>query len=196
MKGIEKRSWRATMAALVWFSPLAAFGQQEAAERATSHAKPLAERRVVVHIPRREVALVENGKVVKIYPAAVGAKISPSPAGTFKIVTRIPRPTYYKPGVVVPPGKSNPLGTRWLGLSIKGYGIHGTNSARSIGKAVSHGCIRLRNSDVDDLFQRIEVGDIVELYDRDNEELQLIFGPSESHNEVRSVAIPSQTGGQ
>jgi lipoprotein-anchoring transpeptidase ErfK/SrfK len=64
---------------------------------------------------------------------------------------------------VVPPGKWNPLGTRWLGLSRKGYGIHGTNAPKSIGKAASHGCIRLRNSDIEELFDLVSVGDAVEL---------------------------------
>jgi lipoprotein-anchoring transpeptidase ErfK/SrfK len=64
---------------------------------------------------------------------------------------------------VVPPGKGNPLGTRWIGISKKGYGIHGTNSPKSIGRAASLGCIRLRNEDVEELFEMVSVGDAVEL---------------------------------
>ena len=82
---------------------------------------------------------VEATKVAEKSNVAVGAAVSPSPTGAFKIVNRIPRPTYYHPGKVIGPGKSNPLGTRWLGLSIKGFGIHGTNVPRSIGRAASHG---------------------------------------------------------
>src|SRR5437762_1791267 len=74
-------------------------------------------RRVVVSIPDRKLALVENGEVVSIYPVAVGAKASPSPVGTFSVVNRVSDPTYYKPGKVVGPGDANPVGTRWIGLS-------------------------------------------------------------------------------
>jgi lipoprotein-anchoring transpeptidase ErfK/SrfK len=96
-------------------------------------------RRIVVSIPDRKLALIEDGRIVKTYPVAVGAAVSPSPAGEFKIAHRILHPTYYAPGVVIPPGKENPLGTRWLGLTEKGYGIHGTNEPRSIGRRASHG---------------------------------------------------------
>src|SRR5688500_15163325 len=100
-------------------------------------------RRVIVSIPDRKAVLLEDGKVTRVYPVAVGKPATPSPTGTFQIVTRIPHPTWYGPRTVVAPGKANPLGTRWIGLSAKGYGIHGTSSPRSIGKAASHGCIRM-----------------------------------------------------
>ena len=61
---------------------------------------------------------------------------------------RLIDPTWYAKGRIVPPGKTNPLGTRWLGLSSKGYGIHGTSSPGSIGRAASHGCIRMRNREI------------------------------------------------
>ena len=59
------------------------------------------------------------------------------------------------------PGKDNPLGTRWMGLSLKGYGIHGTNVQSSVGKAVSHGCFRMRKQDVEELYTLVHVGDTV-----------------------------------
>jgi L,D-transpeptidase ErfK/SrfK len=133
-------------------------------------------RRIVISIPDRKLALLEDGQLVKIYPTAVGAPASPSPAGSFKIVQRIPDPTWYGPGVVVPPGKANPLGTRWLGLSRKSYGIHGTNNPRSIGRRASHGCIRMRNADVEEVFERVKVGDEVELVGERNAEVAQIFG--------------------
>ena len=68
--------------------------------------------------------------------------------------------------MVIPPGKANPLGTRWIGLSRKGYGIHGTNNPRSIGRRASHGCIRMRNRDVEELFEMVAVGDRVEISER------------------------------
>jgi lipoprotein-anchoring transpeptidase ErfK/SrfK len=134
------------------------------------------QRRIVVSIPDRKLALVENGNVVKIYRVAVGAKASPSPQGEFTIVHRIPEPTYYAPGVIVPPGKDNPLGSRWIGLSIRGFGIHGTNQPNSIGRKLSHGCIRMHNRDVEDLFERVRLGDVVHLTGERTEEIAQIFG--------------------
>src|SRR5262245_30634421 len=134
-----------------------------------------ATRRIVVSIPDRKLALVENDQVVAVYPVAVGAAISPSPVGTFSIVNRVSNPTYYKPGKVVGPGASNPIGTRWIGLSMKGFGIHGTDTPGSIGHAKSHGCIRLRNHDVERLFERVRPGDVVELYDEITDEIAQLF---------------------
>ncbi len=133
-------------------------------------------RQIVVSIPDRKLALLENGRVVKIYSVAVGTEVSPSPAGEFKIVHRIPQPTYYAPGKVIPPGPANPLGTRWLGLSQKSFGIHGTNEPGSIGRNSSHGCIRMRNRDIEDLFERVRAGDRVELVAERTNELAQIFG--------------------
>jgi len=125
---------------------------------------PAPMRRVVVSIPDRKLALVENDEVVRVFPVAVGAPASPSPVGTFSIVNRVSNPTYYKPGTVVTAGPTNPVGTRWIGLSAKGYGIHGTDRPASIGFARSHGCIRLRNADIERLFELVRAGDVVELH--------------------------------
>jgi L,D-transpeptidase ErfK/SrfK len=133
-------------------------------------------RRIVVSIPDRKLAVLENGKVVKVYQTAVGAPKSPSPSGSFTIVQRIPDPTWYGHGQIVPPGKNNPVGTRWIGLSLKGYGIHGTNSPASIGHNASHGCIRMRNKDVEQLFEMVAIGDPVELIEERTPELDQIFG--------------------
>jgi lipoprotein-anchoring transpeptidase ErfK/SrfK len=134
-------------------------------------------RRIVISIPDRKLALVENGKVVKIYATAVGANASPSPTGAFTVISRVPNPTWYHAGNVVPPGKNNPVGSRWIGLSQKGYGIHGTNAPKSIGRNVSHGCIRMLNRDVEQLFELVKVGDVVELHGEVDDEIALIFHP-------------------
>jgi lipoprotein-anchoring transpeptidase ErfK/SrfK len=133
-------------------------------------------RRIVISIPDRKLAVVEDDRVVKIYPTAVGAAVSPSPQGSFTIINHIADPTWYTKGRIVPPGKSNPLGTRWLGLSAKGYGIHGTNVPSSIGRNASHGCIRMRNHDVEELFEIVAVGDTVELLRERTPETEIIFG--------------------
>jgi lipoprotein-anchoring transpeptidase ErfK/SrfK len=133
-------------------------------------------RRIVVSIPDCKLAILQSGKVIKIYSTAVGAAGSPSPAGKYTIVTRLTEPTWYGKGKIVGPGKDNPLGTRWLGLSVPGYGIHGTNAPASIGRNASHGCIRMRNRDVEELFAMVSVGDEVELYGQRTPELDGIFG--------------------
>ena len=133
-------------------------------------------RQVLVSIPDRKLAVLEGGKVIRTFPVAVGAEISPSPSGEFKIVNRIANPTYYHPGVVIPAGAGNPIGTRWLGLNRKGYGIHGTNEPKSIGKAASHGCIRLRNRDMEQLFRMVGVGDTVQIRGERDEQVAEIFG--------------------
>jgi lipoprotein-anchoring transpeptidase ErfK/SrfK len=134
-------------------------------------------RRIVVSIPDRKLAVLESGKVVRVFPTAVGKPSTPSPSGAYKIVQRLTDPTWYYEGKVVGPGKANPLGTRWLGLSVSGYGIHGTNSPSSIGHNVSHGCIRMKNRDVEELFEMMSVGDAVELLAERTPELDEIFGP-------------------
>ena len=120
-------------------------------------------RRLIVSIPDRKIVLIADGQVVKTYPIAVGKSSTPSPNGSFHIASRVVKPTWYQPGKMVGPGPANPLGTRWMGLGFKGYGIHGTNMPNSIGKAASHGCIRMRNHDVEELFELVQVGDPVDL---------------------------------
>ena len=134
-------------------------------------------RRIVVSLPDRKLALIEEGRVIKIYRTAVGASRTPSPTGTFTIATRVSKPSYYRRRSVIRQGPANPLGTRWLGLSLKSYGIHGTNSPNSIGRAASHGCIRMRNRDVEELFELVRVGDIVELHEKLSEPLARLFAP-------------------
>jgi lipoprotein-anchoring transpeptidase ErfK/SrfK len=162
-----------------WLAALALSANSLAAQTSPiSEAKPRlqASRRIVVSVPDRKLALLEDGRVVKIYDVAVGAPVSPSPTGEFQIAQRLVNPTFYKPGVVIGPGQGNPLGTRWMGLSVKGFGIHGTNRPDSIGKKASHGCIRLRNSDVEDLFARVQVGDRVSLIAKRTDEVARLFG--------------------
>jgi lipoprotein-anchoring transpeptidase ErfK/SrfK len=140
-------------------------------------------RRLVVSIPGRKLVLVADGKVVKVYRVAVGAKVSPSPRGEFRIAVRIPEATYYHAGVVIPSGEQSPIGTRWIGLNQAGFGIHGTNAPRSIGKAASHGCIRMRNRDAEELFEMVRVGDVVEIRDEEVAELVAANGDGSSGGE-------------
>lgn len=138
------------------------------------------QRQVLVSLPDRKLAVLEDGQVLKIYPVAVGAADSPSPSGEFQIINRLTNPTYYHKGTVIGPGPANPLGTRWMGLSLKGYGIHGTNAPRSIGKAASHGCIRLAKRDLEQLFDLLRVGDTVIIRAEADQQTAQIFGSAET----------------
>lgn len=135
-----------------------------------------ARRVVLVSIADRRLAVLENGNVLAYFPVAVGAEVSPSPTGEFEIVNRVANPTYYHDGIVKVAGSDNPVGTRWIGLNLKGYGIHGTNAPRSIGHATSHGCIRLKNRDVERLYAMLHIGDVVEIRGERDEEIAQVFG--------------------
>lgn len=134
-----------------------------AAVDAAAEERRLAQQRIVVSIPDRKLVLFDGDREVKSYDVAVGKVSTPTPEGEFRIINHIQNPTYYGTGVVIGPGTGNPLGTRWMGLSAKGYGIHGTNVPSSIGKAASHGCIRMRQQDLEELFDLVKVGTTVEL---------------------------------
>jgi lipoprotein-anchoring transpeptidase ErfK/SrfK len=151
---------------------------------------------VLVSIPDRKLAVIENGNVLATFPIAVGAAVSPSPTGEFQIVSRVANPTYYHRGSVVPSGKDNPVGTRWLGLSQPRYGIHGTNAPRSIGHAASHGCIRLRNRDMERLFTMLRVGDSVEIRGERDEQVAEVFGSAADDSTVAAAEVPAQNSGQ
>jgi hypothetical protein len=82
-----------------------------------------------------------------------------TPTGTDTIADRLIGPTWYWQGYAVPSDDPEyPLGSRWLGLSRRGYGIHGTNEPESIGKQESPGCIRMHNADVEEVFDVVSVG--------------------------------------
>jgi lipoprotein-anchoring transpeptidase ErfK/SrfK len=151
---------------------------------------------VLVSIADRKLGVIEDGNVIATFQVAVGAAASPSPTGEFQIVSRITNPTYYRPGTIIPSGKDNPIGTRWVGLSQKGYGIHGTNAPRSVGHAASHGCIRLRNRDMERLFTMLRVGDVVEIHGEHDEQVARIFGSSTDDTTVASAGVPEQNRGQ
>lgn len=156
------------MQTIKFFAILMAASTEMLAENAPS-------RRLIVNIAARQIVLVEDGKVVKTYPVAVGKHSTPSPSGSFHIASHVVNPTYSHEGKVVKPGPSNPVGTRWMGLGYKGYGIHGTNHPGSIGHAASHGCIRMRNHDVEELFELVRVGDEVDLITQPTAEEAALF---------------------
>jgi L,D-transpeptidase ErfK/SrfK len=126
---------------------------------------------VLVNVPQRMVFVV-SGTGVTAYPIAVGRASWPTPLGGFTIVSKETNPTWDVPQSIreearragrslpltVPPGPDNPLGAYWLGLSVGGVGLHGTNAPSSVYQAVTHGCIRLQASHIEELFGLVQVG--------------------------------------
>ncbi len=144
---------------------------------------------IVVSLEDCKLALVEDGQVKKIYPVAVGKPASPSPEGTFTIARRVANPIYRHNGKVVMPGPHNPVGTRWMGLSIPGYGIHGTNEPNSIGKPASHGCVRMAKADLEEFYELVAVGDTVKLVGQRNEETAKLFGTGQAPAATQPVLL-------
>ena len=113
---------------------------------------------VLVDKSQNILTLKSNEKVAKVYSASTGAN-NCTPTGTFTITSKLTNPVWYTAGAVVPAGSpDNILGSRWLGLSKQGYGIHGTTQPESIGKQVTQGCVRLPNEDVEELYIILPIG--------------------------------------
>jgi lipoprotein-anchoring transpeptidase ErfK/SrfK len=151
-----------------------------------------AERRIIISLADHKLAFIEDGRIVKIYPVAVGKAGTPSPTGTFEVISRVSKPTWYGPHQIVAAGPRNPLGTRWMGLSHKGYGIHGTNAPLSIGKSASHGCIRMRKQDVEELFELVHVGDKVELMKQPAGDLARVFASTDASEKMALASNTSE----
>jgi lipoprotein-anchoring transpeptidase ErfK/SrfK len=171
-------NFRLAVAAAVVFATAAA--AQEKVQPAVPQDTAQPERVIVVSLEDRKLALIENGEVKKVYAVAVGKPSTPSPEGTFTIQRRVANPTYHHDGKTVLPGPNNPVGTRWMGLSKTGYGIHGTNEPKSIGRAASHGCIRMARVDLEEFYPMVAVGDTVRLIGHRDEETAHLFGPAET----------------
>lgn len=124
---------------------------------------------IVINIPQFKLYLYENQILIRQYPIGVGNEVRPSVLGKTEVINRVVNPTYYPPrwwerGVEpIPPGPDNPVGTRWIGLGFPSYGIHGTNNPDSIGKAMSAGCIRMYNADIEELIELVPIGTPVSL---------------------------------
>ena len=120
---------------------------------------------VVIRRESKALYVYEGGNVVRVMRVATGQAQYPTPLGTFSIVDMQRHPWWYPPDSdwarglkPVPPGPGNPLGTRWMGLSAWGVGIHGTPDPASIGYSASHGCIRLAIPDAEWLFSHVRIG--------------------------------------
>src|SRR5215204_6462313 len=112
-------------------------------------------------------ALLIQGRSTSLRPLRLQPEgtWTPTPHGRFRIVSSYRHPWWYPPDSnwaqdldPIPPGRKNPLGTRWVGLSVPGVGIHGTPNPPSVGYSVSHGCIRMKRRDAESLFRLVRVG--------------------------------------
>jgi lipoprotein-anchoring transpeptidase ErfK/SrfK len=121
---------------------------------------------IVIKRGSNKLTLYNGMKTVRVFTVATGQNIYPTPLGRFQIVVKWKNPWWYPPtndawakGLKpVPPGPNNPLGTRWMGLSAPGVGIHGTDEPASIGYSLSHGCIRMLVPQAEWLFDHVNVG--------------------------------------
>jgi lipoprotein-anchoring transpeptidase ErfK/SrfK len=119
---------------------------------------------IVVQRAANRLRLYDGRRRVRTFQVATGQPSYPTPLGQFTVVSKQLNPWWYPPNSAwaaglapIPPGPGNPLGTRWMGLSASGVGIHGTPDAASIGYSASHGCIRMRIPDAEWLFDHVSV---------------------------------------
>jgi lipoprotein-anchoring transpeptidase ErfK/SrfK len=123
---------------------------------------------IVIRRGSNRLEVFNYERLRKSFRVATGQSVYPTPLGRFRIVVKWRNPWWYPPASrwaqglkPVPPGPNNPLGTRWMGLSAPGVGIHGTPNGGSIGYSVSHGCIRMYIPDAEWLFQVVDIGTTV-----------------------------------
>ena len=120
---------------------------------------------IVIRRESKALYLYDGTRLVRTFGVATGQSQYPTPFGLFSVVVKELNPWWNPPDsdwakglAPIPPGPGNPLGTRWMGLSAPGVGIHGTPDAASIGYSASHGCIRMRIPDAEWLFGQVTVG--------------------------------------
>jgi lipoprotein-anchoring transpeptidase ErfK/SrfK len=123
---------------------------------------------IVIRRGSNRLYLYAQTKLRRVFGVATGQSAYPTPLGRFRVVVKWRDPWWYPPASPwakglkpIPPGPGNPLGTRWMGLSAPGVGIHGTPDSASIGYSASHGCIRMLISDAEWLFNHVDVGTTV-----------------------------------
>jgi len=118
---------------------------------------------IVIYLGQRQLVLLQNDQVIKDFPVAIGQDDWQTPVGTFKVQSMRKQPHWQHPITKqsIGPGPDNPLGNRWIGFLEEGeffIGIHGTNQDTLIGQAVSHGCVRMFNEDIQALYDQVKIG--------------------------------------
>jgi len=118
---------------------------------------------IVVDRSQNVLLLKSDGEVIKTYTVSTGKDLC-TPLGTFVIEEKLVSPMWYKVDVVVAPDSPDyELGTRWMGISAEGYGIHGTSDESVIGRHITNGCVRMKNNEVEELYDVIPGGTVVEI---------------------------------
>jgi lipoprotein-anchoring transpeptidase ErfK/SrfK len=121
---------------------------------------------ILVDKSKNTLLLKKDGEPFKTYSVSTG-KDNSSPVGTFRIEEKLVKPVWYKVGAIVSPdSKEYELGERWMGLSVQGYGIHGTSDERTIGRQITQGCVRMKNDEVVELYDIVPSGTEVEIVDK------------------------------
>lgn len=121
---------------------------------------------LLLKLGQRKVHVYQGQKLIASYPVAIGRPEYPTPTGEFKVFEMIVNPAWQSPwtGEVETPGIDGSLGLRWIGfveMSNGVIGFHGTPNVASIGQAASHGCVRMRNTDIVKMYEHVQVGTIV-----------------------------------
>lgn len=120
---------------------------------------------ILIDKSQNTLILKSDEEVIKTYVVSTG-KNNSTPVGNFKITTKLINPTWFKAGAVFPVGSpENVLGSRWLGFDLPSYGIHGTTEPQSLGGQVTQGCVRMLNSEVEELYTIVAVGTEVTIVD-------------------------------
>lgn len=133
---------------------------------------------LIINIYLRRLSYCRGDKTPSNYPVAVGKPSTPTPNGNYQVVNKS-----VNPGGV--------LGTRWLGLSIPNgpYGIHGTNNPSSIGQAISLGCIRMHNSDIETIFPEVNIGTPVTIVS--SKDIAESNAPAQEHSGGKTYTVQS-----
>ncbi|HEY9643299.1 MAG TPA: L,D-transpeptidase [Coleofasciculaceae cyanobacterium] len=129
---------------------------------------PMAFTHLVIRLSDRRVYVYNRDQVKTSFPVAIGRAGWETPTGSYHILQMLRNPAWQHPftGEVIPPGADNPLGSRWIGFWTDGtnfIGFHGTPNAESVGRPASHGCIRMYDRDVTELFNMVKVGTRVDV---------------------------------
>lgn len=119
--------------------------------------------KVIVDLSEAKVYLMWGNQIIHTYPVAVGQPGWETPPGQFKVQKKLRNPIWQQPitGELIKTGPENPLGNRWIGFWSDQHhhiGFHGTNKEQLVGQPVSHGCLRMRNQDIQALYEQVVLG--------------------------------------
>ena len=163
MRGLKKVAGIAAMAVMLMCNVALAAESGTASEEIVPKVNDGT--KIVINLASRGLYLYEQGVKTRLYPIACGKPSDPTPVGYYTVIEKEVNPIWRdsRSGEVVYSGPDNPLGYRWISFRPY-YGIHGTNNPDSIGSFASRGCIRMHEQDVEELYERVEVGTPVEIF--------------------------------